>query len=102
LLSDPTRGVDVRAKNEIHKLIETRAADGIAVCLNSSGIDEVLAVAQRIVCMRAGRIVADGPRETFDKARALAMVSSSDEGYRRCCGHPGNNSSWNAISKEQH
>jgi ABC-type sugar transport system ATPase subunit len=76
LLSDPTRGVDVRAKSDIHKLIETLAADGIAVCLACSGIDEVLALAQRIVCMRAGRIVADGPRGTFDEARALAIVSS--------------------------
>jgi ABC-type sugar transport system ATPase subunit len=78
LLSDPTRGVDVRAKNDIHRLIEALAADGVAVCLNCSDIEEVFAVAQRIVCMRAGRIVADGPRETFDEARALAMVSSSD------------------------
>jgi rhamnose transport system ATP-binding protein len=76
LLSDPTRSVDVRSKSEIHRLIETLAADGIAVCFNCSGIDEVLAVAQRIVCMRAGRIVADGPRGTFDEARSLVMVSS--------------------------
>lgn len=76
LLSDPTRGVDVRAKSEIHKLIENLATDGIAVCLTCSGIDEVLAIAQRIVCMRARRIVADGPRGMFDEARALAIVSS--------------------------
>jgi ABC-type sugar transport system ATPase subunit len=76
LLSDPTRGVDVRAKSDIHKLIETLAADGIAVCFACSGIDEVLALAQRIVCMHAGRIVADGPRGTFDEARVLAIVSS--------------------------
>jgi ABC-type sugar transport system ATPase subunit len=80
LLSDPTRGVDVRAKSDIHKLIETLAADGIAVCLACSGIDEVLALAQRIVCMRAGRIVADGPRGTFDEARVLAIVSSGAAG----------------------
>ncbi|HWA80986.1 MAG TPA: sugar ABC transporter ATP-binding protein [Acetobacteraceae bacterium] len=77
LLSDPTRGVDVRAKSEIHRLIEALAADGIAVCLSCSGVDEVLALARRIVCMRAGRIVADGPREEFDEARALALVSSA-------------------------
>jgi ABC-type sugar transport system ATPase subunit len=76
LLSDPTRGVDVRAKSEIHRLIETLAANGIAVCLTCSGIDEVLALAQRILCMRAGRIVAEGPRAEFDEARALALVSS--------------------------
>lgn len=76
LLSDPTRGVDVRAKSEIHRLIESLAADGIAVCLTCSGIDEVLALARRIVCMRAGCIVGEGPRAAFDEARALALVSS--------------------------
>jgi ABC-type sugar transport system ATPase subunit len=77
LLSDPTRGVDVRAKAQIHALIAALAADGIAVCLTCSGIDEVLAVAHRVVCMREGRIVTEGPRSVFDEAKALAVVSST-------------------------
>jgi ABC-type sugar transport system ATPase subunit len=76
LLSDPTRGVDVRAKAQIHALIAALAADRIAVCLTCSGIDEVLAVTHRVVCMREGGIVAEGPRSLFDEARALAVVSS--------------------------
>jgi ABC-type sugar transport system ATPase subunit len=77
LLSDPTRGVDVRAKAQIHALIAGLAAEGMAVCLTCSGIDEVLAVAQRVICMREGRIVADGTRQIFDQATALALVSSA-------------------------
>ena len=76
LLSDPTRGVDVRAKAGIHALVTALAANGMAVCLTCSGIDEVLTLAHRVVCMREGRVVAEGPRAGFDDARALAVVSA--------------------------
>ena len=76
LLSDPTRGVDVRAKAEIHALIASLAEAGIAICVTCSGIDEVLAIAHRIICMRDGRIVAEGQRVAFDEARALASISA--------------------------
>ncbi len=76
LLSDPTRGVDVRAKAEIHALIAALAGSGLAICLTCSGIDEVLAIAHRILCMREGRIVAQGQRAEFDEARVLAFVSA--------------------------
>jgi ABC-type sugar transport system ATPase subunit len=56
LLDEPTRGVDVGAKFEIHNLIRDRARDGMACVVVSSDLPEVLALADRIVVMREGRI----------------------------------------------
>src|SRR5271170_1176075 len=67
LLNDFTRGVDVKAKAGIHALVRKLAEAGIAICVTSSDLEELLGVADRIVCMRAGRIVADRPSSDFDK-----------------------------------
>ncbi|HTW28252.1 MAG TPA: sugar ABC transporter ATP-binding protein [Acetobacteraceae bacterium] len=77
LLNDFTRGVDVRAKASIHRVVRDLAASGLAVCITSSDLEELLGVADRIVCMRAGRIVADGLRGQFDKLSLLATVSTA-------------------------
>jgi ABC-type sugar transport system ATPase subunit len=76
LLSDFTRGVDVSAKAAIHRLIRSLADDGIAVCVTSSDLEELLGVADRIICMRNGRIVADRPSSEMNKHSLLATVSS--------------------------
>lgn len=75
LLNDFTRGVDVRAKASIHRVVRDLAAQGVAVCVTSSDLEELLGVADRIVCMRAGRIVADRPSGEFDKRSLLEMAS---------------------------
>ena len=77
LLSDFTRGVDVKAKAAIHKLVRDVARDGMAVCLTSSDLDELLEVADRLVCMRDGRIVAEGPVEKFDQLRMMSLVTAA-------------------------
>jgi ABC-type sugar transport system ATPase subunit len=74
LLSDPTRGVDVLAKAEIHALIRELAARGMAICLASSEFEQVLEIADRIVCMRQGRVIAEGPAAQFTKASLLENV----------------------------
>jgi rhamnose transport system ATP-binding protein len=56
LLDEPTKGVDVGAKFEIHELIRREADAGIAVLLVSSDLPEVLALADRIVVMREGHL----------------------------------------------
>jgi len=76
LLNDFTRGVDVSAKVAIHQLIRSLADDGMAVCVTSSDLEELLGIADRIVCMRNGRIVADRPGAEFNKHSLLATVSS--------------------------
>jgi rhamnose transport system ATP-binding protein len=56
LLDEPTKGVDVGAKFEIHDMIRRQADAGLAVVMVSSDLPEVLAVADRIVVMKEGRI----------------------------------------------
>ena len=56
ILDEPTRGIDVNAKSEIHDLIRQLADEGVAVVVISSEMDEVLALADRIMVMHAGRI----------------------------------------------
>jgi len=58
LLDEPTRGVDVGARAEIHCLIDRLAADGMAILLISSELPEVLGMSDRVMVLRQGRIVA--------------------------------------------
>ncbi|WP_236792965.1 sugar ABC transporter ATP-binding protein [Amycolatopsis sp. GM8] len=67
LIDEPTRGVDVAAKTQIHQLIVGLAAEGIAVVVVSSEIEEVLGLAHRVLVLRHGRIAGEftrgAPRE---------------------------------------
>ncbi len=58
ILDEPTRAVDVGAKAEIYRLIDTLAAQGMAIMLISSEMPELLALSDRIVVMRDGRLCA--------------------------------------------
>jgi ABC-type sugar transport system ATPase subunit len=75
LLSDPSRGVDIKAKAAIHGLIAGLAARGLAVCVAGSDIDEMLSLATHVVCMRGGLIVAAGQRTEFDAMRVMEYIS---------------------------
>ncbi len=57
IVDEPTAGVDVGAKAEIHKILRNMAKEGVAVVLISSDLSEVLAVSDRILVMREGKIV---------------------------------------------
>lgn len=59
ILDEPTRGVDVRAKDEIHRLILALAERGTSVLLISSELEEVMALSHRIVVLAEGRVTAD-------------------------------------------
>ena len=56
ILDEPTRGIDVNAKSEIHKLVRGLAAQGVAVIVVSSEAEEVLALADRVMVMHEGRV----------------------------------------------
>ena len=62
LLDEPTRGVDVGAKSEIHHQIAQLKERGVAILMVSSELPEVLSVADRIVVMHEGRAVGELPR----------------------------------------
>ena len=78
LVDEPTRGVDVGAKAEIHNLIRGLAEEGRAVLLISSDLPELLALATRIVVMREGQIVGELPAGASEEQamRLMAGVTS--------------------------
>jgi ribose transport system ATP-binding protein len=59
LLDEPTQGVDIGAKVEIHQHIRAAAADGAAVVVSSVDVDELVALAQRVIVLRSGRVAAE-------------------------------------------
>jgi rhamnose transport system ATP-binding protein len=67
ILDEPTRGIDVGAKAEIHRLMSELAAEGVAILMISSELPEVLGMSDRVLVMREGRLVAE-----FDRAAATS------------------------------
>jgi erythritol transport system ATP-binding protein len=79
LLDEPTRGVDVGAKREIHGIVRRMAASGMAVVLVSSELDEIRAVSDRILVMSRGYVSAEFQRgEATEDALALAASATLD------------------------
>lgn len=80
IFDEPTRGVDVGAKREIWQLIRELAATGKAVLVISSEIEEVLALSDRILVMRAGRLAAEfsGAEATEELIARAAIVETVD------------------------
>jgi ABC-type sugar transport system ATPase subunit len=74
LLDDPTRGVDVGAKSEIHARLRIAAEAGAAIVMSSSELPELLRTCDRIIVMHGGRIAGelDGATATEDGVMALA------------------------------
>jgi ABC-type sugar transport system ATPase subunit len=75
ILDEPTRGVDVGAKAEIHGLIHDLAARGAAVLLISSELPEVIALSHRVLVMRQGEIVAEVARESATQETLLRLMT---------------------------
>ena len=59
ILGEPTRGIDVGSKAEIHGLIDQMASEGIAVLVISSEMPEIIGVSDRIITMREGRVTGE-------------------------------------------
>ena len=74
LLDEPTRGVDVGARAEIYALVRSLADSGVAVVVVSSEVEEVLGLADRVLVVREGRVVHEGPAEAIDESRVLDLV----------------------------
>jgi len=75
IFDEPTRGIDVGAKGEIHRLMRKLADDGKAVLMISSDLPEVLGVSDRILVMRRGRIVADIDRNDATEETVVAHAA---------------------------
>jgi ABC-type sugar transport system ATPase subunit len=75
ILDEPTRGVDVGAKAQIHALIGELAAQGVAVLLISSELPELLHLATRILVLRDGRLVGELPREAATQDALMRLMA---------------------------
>ncbi|MCX7623330.1 MAG: sugar ABC transporter ATP-binding protein [Thermomicrobium sp.] len=75
ILDEPTRGIDVGAKAEVHALIAELAEAGMAILLISSELPEVLSMSHRVLVMSGGRLVAEFPREEASEERVLAAAT---------------------------
>jgi rhamnose transport system ATP-binding protein len=75
ILDQPTRGIDVGAKAEIHRIVSHLAAEGMAIILIGDDAEEVMAMADRILVFRDGRVVAEFARERFDREAILLAAA---------------------------
>lgn len=79
ILDEPTRGIDVSTKAEIHALMNQLAKQGVAVMMVSSDLPEVLGVSDRILVMRAGRIVAEFTRQEATQDKIMHAATAGRE-----------------------
>ena len=78
ILDEPTRGVDVGAKAEIHRIIGELVASGMAVLMISSELPEVLGVCDRVVVMRDGKASAPIERQRLTEERIMALATGEE------------------------
>jgi ABC-type sugar transport system ATPase subunit len=75
ILDEPTRGVDVGAKAEIHAWVDRLASEGAAVLLISSELPELIALSSRVLVLRAGQVVGEVPREEATQDTLLRLMT---------------------------
>ena len=75
ILDEPTRGIDVGAKAEIHRLISELAGKGVAVILISSELPEVLGMSDRVLVMHEGRVTGILDRSEADQVTVMDLAS---------------------------
>jgi ABC-type sugar transport system ATPase subunit/ribose/xylose/arabinose/galactoside ABC-type transport system permease subunit len=79
ILDEPTQGIDVQAKADVHRIMSGLVDSGLAILLISSDLPEVLGMSDRVVVMRRGRIAGEFTREEASQEQvALAATGASD------------------------
>jgi rhamnose transport system ATP-binding protein len=71
ILDEPTRGIDVGSKAEVHRIISELASQGLAIILISSDLPEVLAMADRVLVMHEGHIAAEFSHADVDQEKVM-------------------------------
>jgi D-xylose transport system ATP-binding protein len=80
MLDEPTRGIDIGAKVEIHKLLNRLAEQGAAIIIISSELDEVLGMSDRILVMNEGRLVAEFTHADATRAAIMEWATGARRG----------------------
>lgn len=79
MIDEPTRGIDVGAKSEIHRLMSMLAQEGQAIIMVSSELPEVLGMSDRILVMHEGRISGELSREEANQESVMHLATGGDE-----------------------
>ncbi|MCK4984311.1 MAG: sugar ABC transporter ATP-binding protein, partial [Desulfobacterales bacterium] len=82
IMDEPTRGIDVGAKTEMYKLMNSLAAEGKGILLISSDLPEVIAMSDRIYVMRDGRLVAELPGQITSQETIIQYITQGEEHVR--------------------
>ena len=77
-LDEPTRGIDVGAKQEIYAEIDKLAAEGLAIVLVSSELPEVLGLSDRVLVLYRGRIAAEFTRENATAEKVMTAATGGN------------------------
>jgi ABC-type sulfate/molybdate transport systems ATPase subunit len=85
ILDEPTRGIDIGAKAEVHALIAHLAEQGVAILMVSSELPEILGMSHRVLVMRQGRIAADIPRADATEERIMTAATGQTSLIGSCC-----------------
>ena len=75
ILDEPTRGIDVGAKAEIHRLISKLAGEGVAVVMISSEMPEILGMSDRIMVIHEGRVTGFLDRAEADQVKIMELAA---------------------------
>ena len=78
ILDEPTRGVDIGAKVEVHRIISDLAASGLGIILISSELPEVLAMSDRILVLHEGHMTAEIPRADATEERVMLAATGQN------------------------
>ena len=84
LMDEPTRGIDIGAKEEVYKLMEVLARDGMAILFVSSELEEILGMSDRTLVMHEGRITGELERDVLTEETVMLLATGgSGNGNRR-------------------
>jgi ribose transport system ATP-binding protein len=75
LLDEPTRGIDVGAKEEIYKLMDQLAGQGVAILFASSEMEEIIGLSDRAIVMHEGRIAGELPRADLTEQNVMRLAT---------------------------
>ncbi|HYU67177.1 MAG TPA: sugar ABC transporter ATP-binding protein, partial [Jatrophihabitantaceae bacterium] len=83
IVDEPTRGIDVGTKAEVHRLLDELVSEGVAVLMISSELPEVVGMADRVLVLREGRLVAELSRAQADEDAIMRAATGQLAGAER-------------------